>query len=257
MSETERHDMNITGIGKSHGGVYKHVRVDGAAKFSGHIDCISYEVNGSSTLQGSLKCERYVVNGAATVEGDVEAEDIIINGSSKVLRSARAARTRVDGVCTIKDQLDTEKLIVNGKANIDGKLVAGDVEVAGSLTIDRDVECEKFEVNGGFKIRGLLNAGNVDIMLLMGCEAEEIGGEHIQVRRDRKVRFLDGFVPGLAPKLKSRVIEGDDIYLEQTYADTVRGNRVVIGPGCQIGLVEYRDSYHQDEDTLVERYIQT
>ncbi|MNR67595.1 hypothetical protein D3C85_1916860 [compost metagenome] len=36
------------------------------------------------------------------------------------------------------------------------------------------------------------------------------------------------------------VIEGDDIYLENTRAKVVRGNQVVIGPGCEIDLVEYK-----------------
>ncbi|WDH82218.1 polymer-forming cytoskeletal protein [Paenibacillus urinalis] len=256
MSEAERRNRNIAGIGSSSGGVYQHVRADGMARFSSDIDCISYEVNGNASLNGTLKCNRYVVNGLSTVDGDIAAEDILVNGTSKAKGNVRAERTRVDGVFSIRGLLDTESLIVNGKANLGGKLIASSVEVAGTLSVDRDVECEKFEVQGGFKIRGLLNAGDVDIKLLLGCEAEDIGGERIHVRRDRKVKLLDGFVPGLAPKLKAKVIEGDDIYLEQTYAQTVRGNRVVIGPGCQIGLVEYKETYHQDEDTVVDRYIQ-
>ncbi|MCM3128255.1 polymer-forming cytoskeletal protein [Paenibacillus provencensis] len=257
MSEAERRNRSIAGIGTSSGGIYQHVRADGLAKFTSDIDCISYEANGTVSLNGALKCNRYVVNGISKVDGDVSAEVIIVNGTSKAKGNVRANRTRVDGVFSIRGQLETESLAVNGRASLGGKLIASSVEVAGTLSADQDVECEKFEVQGGFKIHGLLNAGDVDIMLHLGCEAEDIGGERIHVRRDRKVKFLDGFVPGLAPKLKAKLIEGDDIYLEQTYAQTVRGNRVVIGPGCQIGLVEYKESYHQDEDTVVDRYIQT
>ncbi|GAK41235.1 hypothetical protein TCA2_3726 [Paenibacillus sp. TCA20] len=256
MSEAERRNRNIAGIGSSSGGIYQHVRADGMAKFSSDIDCISYEVNGTASLHGALKCNRYFVNGLSTVDGEISAEEIIVNGTSKAKGNVIADRTRVDGVFSIRGQLDTESLVVNGKAKVGGKLIASSVEVAGTMSADRDVECEKFEVQGGFKIHGLLNAGDIDIKLLLGCEAEDIGGERIHVRRDHKVKLLDGFVPGLAPKLKAKVIEGDDIYLEQTYAQTVRGNRVVIGPGCQIGLVEYKESYHQDEDTVVDRYIQ-
>ncbi|MCL6576409.1 hypothetical protein [Kyrpidia sp.] len=38
-------------------------------------------------------------------------------------------------------------------------------------------------------------------------------------------------------------IEGDDIYLENTRARVVRGTRVQIGPGCQIGLLEYSEDF--------------
>lgn len=47
------------------------------------------------------------------------------------------------------------------------------------------------------------------------------------------------------------MIEGDDIYLENTKADIVRGNKVKIGPGCQIGVVEYRDDFTHDSKALV------
>ena len=36
-----------------------------------------------------------------------------------------------------------------------------------------------------------------------------------------------------------RVIEGDIIYLENTTADIVRGQTIVLGRGCQIGSIEY------------------
>ncbi len=42
------------------------------------------------------------------------------------------------------------------------------------------------------------------------------------------------------------VIEGDDVYLENTMAKIVRGNNVTIGSGCKIELVEYKGSFKQD-----------
>lgn len=103
------------------------------------------------------------------------------------------------------------------------------------------MECEKLEVQGGFKIHGLLNAGDIDIKLLLGCEAEDIGGERIHVRRDHKVKLLDDFVPGLAPKLKAKVIEGDDIYLEQTYAQTVRETEWLLAQAARLVLWSIRN----------------
>jgi len=42
-------------------------------------------------------------------------------------------------------------------------------------------------------------------------------------------------------ELRANVIEGDEVHLEDTTAETVRGKTVEIGPGCQIGTVEYSD----------------
>jgi hypothetical protein len=48
-------------------------------------------------------------------------------------------------------------------------------------------------------------------------------------------------------ELTVRIIEGDDIYLENTHAKVVRGNNIEIGPGCEIKLVEYKYSFKKDE----------
>ena len=47
------------------------------------------------------------------------------------------------------------------------------------------------------------------------------------------------------------VIEGDNIYIEYTQAKIVRGNTIVIGPGCNIELVEYKNNYTKDKESTV------
>jgi hypothetical protein len=51
--------------------------------------------------------------------------------------------------------------------------------------------------------------------------------------------------------LETSVIEADEIQLEDTRADVVRGRNVVIGAGCRIGLVEYADELRVDPDAEV------
>ena len=47
-------------------------------------------------------------------------------------------------------------------------------------------------------------------------------------------------------------IEGDDVDLEYTQADVVRGRRVRIGEGCSIGRVEYSESLDAWDGTVGE-----
>ena len=47
-------------------------------------------------------------------------------------------------------------------------------------------------------------------------------------------------------------IEGDDVDLEYTEADVVRGRRVRIGEGCSIGRVEYSESLDAWDGTVGE-----
>jgi len=44
-------------------------------------------------------------------------------------------------------------------------------------------------------------------------------------------------------RLIAGTIEGDSVRVEQTQAKTVRGTDVSIGEGCEIMLVEYKNSF--------------
>lgn len=54
-------------------------------------------------------------------------------------------------------------------------------------------------------------------------------------------KMLSGIIPKLRSELRARTIEGDFIDLEYTIADVIRGNIVIVGPGCTIERIEYRD----------------
>ena len=52
--------------------------------------------------------------------------------------------------------------------------------------------------------------------------------------------------------MSAQLIEGDNIVLEYTDADIVRGKNVVIGRGCNINKVEYTNEYKLKDDGKVE-----
>jgi len=54
-------------------------------------------------------------------------------------------------------------------------------------------------------------------------------------------------MPGGHNELKVDIIEGDDVYLENTIAKIVRGDNINLGPGCKIELVEYKNNFKQDK----------
>ncbi|MDR0267681.1 polymer-forming cytoskeletal protein [Paenibacillus sp.] len=231
----ERSEMRISGIGKSQGGYYSHVRVDGMAKIKGDTDCISLDSNGTLTVEGALQSESVVVNGTVTVEGGVNANRMVL-----------------DGMATIKEQAVCNELVtVNGRLSIGKGLIGEKVEVFGSLKTRDGVQCEVLNVHGGFNIDGLLNAGSVDIRMSFPCKTQEIGGETITVRRFKKFNVIEQFVPALSARLQANIIEGDEVDLEYTEADIVRGNNVRIGKGCKIGRVEYKNQLHRDDDAAI------
>ncbi|MCG5026996.1 bactofilin, partial [Anoxybacillus flavithermus] len=122
------------------------------------------------------------------------------------------------------------------------------IRVHGELEIGGDCSAERLEMEGRFTIGGLLNADHIEVKMFGPCRAKEIGGETIMVKKHGVSLFKKLFFPA---ELTADVIEGDIIYLEHTAAKTVRGNRVTIGPGCQVERVEYREAFECDKESKV------
>lgn len=213
-------DLRINGIGSSAGGSFDLVQINGKGEIYGDLECRELQINGLGSFSGNVKAEVFKVSGKSEVSGNLEC-----------------------GMATI-----------DGKIDIDGKLKARDIENRGMLGVTEEVSSESFHSYGAFKISGLLNADKIQIIMYAPCSAMEIGGEEIDIRVGKAsgLRELIGsFFSGwpLKTSFSTDTIEGDDIYLENTSAKVVRGNNIKIGPGCQIDIVEYKNTFEKGNDS--------
>ncbi len=225
--------------------VYDKVSVNGDLSVSGDLDCNRLVVNGSFSDQGTLKAKSGSINGEAIVKGGLESNFMSING-----------QLDIDGDANVKE------VKIRGTINADGSLISEKIDLLGNINVKHDCNSEIFKSRGVFVIGGLLNANNIDINLFGKCQVKEIGGETIQIRRMQKElfnRFLKYIVAEFVftGQLVTETIEGDDIYIEYTTAKIVRGNNVKIGKGCDIGLVEYKNSFEQDKSSRIKEHVKT
>lgn len=217
-------DLKINGSGSSAGGKYNAVIINGEGRIDGDLDCINLKINGQCDINGDLKAES----------------------------------VKVHGINSIKGNLVAEKVQIQGMADINGNLSVNKAEIYGSINVDGDCNAEIFNIEGTFAIEGLLNADELKFSLYGPSKAREIGGEKITVKKKGKYDFLglkDMIMPsGRGKELTVDIIEGDDIYLENTSAKIVRGNNIELGPSCEIELVEYKENFKQDEEAEVDTH---
>lgn len=231
-------DVKIAGTGTVATGKYRNVSIAGSANLAGDIECVDLKVNGSAGGRGTLKAQTVVVNGDMSYDGDIQA----------------SVSAKVNGSTHLGGSLNAGSLKVAGSADVQGSLSGNEVVVQGALSVGGDCEVERFVSEGAITVGGLLNAGAVDIQLYAPCSVREIGGEAITVRYgggNAIRRIVAMFVPIADIRLTAETIEGDDVRLERTTARVVRGNSVVIGPGCDIQLVEYTEAYSAVPDAKV------
>jgi len=238
----ERQSISISGSGHLGGGEYVRVSISG----SGRVD-------------GDLVAEELRISGSGKVAGRTEAGQITISGSGRFGGAVRAEEMRVSGSAKVDGPVEAKELKSSGSFHADGDVAAEYFKNSGSFRVRGDVEADLFKASGGFDIEGLLSADKIEIQLGGRCAAREIGGETIRVERPGSLgsALLGGLAKMLTGggmvELRATQIEADEVHLENTVSDVVRGKRVEIGPGCRIGTVEYTETLKVHEDAKVER----
>ncbi|WP_024631583.1 MULTISPECIES: hypothetical protein [unclassified Paenibacillus] len=218
-SMDKKHDISIIGDGSSSGGVYGKVKVVGDSSFTDNLICDQFKCTGTSVIHGSL-----------------ESTDI-----------------KITGTLSLKDQAaaDNEDQEGHYASNLYAK--AEHMKVVGELHVSGDCQVEDMKLNGRFTIAGMLSAEQMTLKIMGPSEVREMGGSIISVKSG-KGKLFEGLFSGQKSVLKAGMIEGDDIELEYTEAEVVRGDKIKIGPGCRIGTVEYRSSLqiHPLSEVLVQ-----
>lgn len=233
-------DLKVNGIMNLTGGVYNNVKINGNLSMSGDLTCNDINVNGMLKIEGKTKSGRAKVNGSASFEGDVEFDTLNVMG-----------KTLINGDSKIND------LKIEGQTRIAKSLASDEIQVKGILNVNENCNSENFKTKGSFSIDGMLNSGNIELELYGRCTANEIGGEKISVIKGSK-NYFNKIIKSIFSsfnffdvRLITNSIEGDEIYLEYTKAKVVRGDRVRIGPGCEIDTVEFKNLYEKNENSVV------
>ncbi|OIK09337.1 polymer-forming cytoskeletal protein [Bacillus sp. MUM 13] len=232
--ETGISNLTINGSGSYGGGLYRKVKVNGEASVTDHLECQAFKIMGRSKVEGNTKAETLSVYGEAELNGDLKAEKVKIYGSCQI-----------QGDAVIKESK------VRGSLDINGSYQGEQIEVKGGFTVRGDVEAEVFNSQGQFQIDGLLNAEEVNVSLRYDHSfAGEIGGERISIRAKGGLGEMLQLKKSML-QMKASIIEGDEIYLEYTAAEVVRGRNIEIGPGCEINIIEHQGIYKKSKDSIV------
>ncbi len=253
---TNQNDIHISGGGKMGGGRYGSVNISGSGKLQGSIECDSMHVSGACkveegdlTVHGELHC-----SGATNVEGSLAVKNAKISGSLSTEGGAVIEEALgVSGSFKSEGELRVGSLSVSGVCKTEGSISGNEIAVSGVLQTPGDVQAERFSASGALSIDGLLNAETVTIELSGDSMIRSIGGGRVQVKKKSGSFVILGFKRRV--HLNCEQIEADEIDLEYTDCETVRGVNVRIGPECVIDRVEYSGSLTTDPNCTVREKV--
>lgn len=237
----DRQDVKSVGDITLERGFYGKISCAGDLLLKGDLEAYSIKAAGDLEAIENVKVETLRVYGDAEFRKDVEAIEAKIYGDAEIFGHFQCQDLKVFGECTLK-KLDAEKLTVFG-----------------ALERAEEVNAEKAEFSGEVEITGVLNVGHGEFRLVGDSKVGEIYCESLSVESDGE--FFNGVLSGLISRgksgtLTSDLIEGDDIYLENTTAKMVRGNKIKIGPGCRIQRVEYNEKLEVHSSAEVKEKVE-
>lgn len=227
----EKQNLVINGSGSYGGGNYNKISIRGDGTITADFECDVFKTFGTSDVLKNGKANKFDIFGESEIRGNLVCNQMNIFGTTEVGGTASVRKAKILGTLEVGDRFTGEE-----------------ADIKGSLSVNGDAEFEKFRSSGAFEIKGLLNAGTIEVSLRYGTSTvNEIGGDKIIIKKK------SGFLPFIKGEgsLESKVIEGDEIFLENTKADVVRGKSVHIGAGCEIKLVEYQDKLITDKKSSI------
>lgn len=229
METTKLGNLKLYGAGHAAGGAYHHVSIKGEGVVGEGLSAAGCRIFGTGLFLGKAETERLRVFGESEFKSNLTSDRINIYGTMKVSGS-----------------LQFDRFNLKGLAEICGNMTGESCDVKGKLSVKGHCETEMFHVTGCVDVSGLLNAGDVKLGLSHDVSyVREIGGTTITVKRRA------GLFNRKKVKLIADLIEGDQVYLENTEAAVVRGKEVIIGPGCSIGTIEYKNKYECDQHSKI------
>lgn len=240
MEYKKHNSLDIEGLGNYPGGEFDRVNISGKGKINGDLICKSLDISGMATIEGNVIGERINTTGLGKIRGNIMSDEIDVSGSLECYQDVTAKELNLAGMFKAKQCLKVDK-----------------VHIMGMLTTEGDISGEEIRCEGMIKCDGFLNCEVLEVTARGQSKLNEVGAATVKIAGGPSIinelfgKFLPEFIR--ENKFVAKVIEGDNIELENCEVKVVRGKNIKIGSRCKIGLVEYSDNYEVSPDTVVEQ----
>ncbi|MEG0773088.1 polymer-forming cytoskeletal protein [Clostridium sp.] len=249
--------LRISGSGSVNGGKYDEVSISGSGKVFGDLECNTFKISGSGKVEGNITTNDFKISGSGTIAGSLNCTEGKISGSGKITSDVKADNFKISGSGKIEGDFRGRDFGISGSGTILGGIYGENIRVSGSATVEKNMEGELVEISGSFRVGGMINADEVYIHVGGDSSVEEIGSTKVivserPINNNGLLGWLTKTFGNNYGYLKVKSIEADEIKLENTIAEVVRGENITIGNGCRIKVVEYSGELKVEDNAVIE-----
>lgn len=151
---------------------------------------------------------------------------------------------KIMGNATATGDIECINLVVMGEVEVKKNIRFDNINILGEMSLSGNCEGDYFRNKGKVEVDGLLSADKIEIVPKEVSRIEEIGGSEIIIKKSGWIDISGG-------KVISKLIEGDNITLQNTICNVVRGHDINILSGCSIDKIEYTGKLTIDKKSKV------
>lgn len=189
-----------------------------------------------------------VINGIGKINGG-NYKNISINGIGSILNSVNSENITLVGTCKAFGNITCNDISVEGTFSCNSDIEFTNIaNIEGLISIDGNFQGKEIILNGKVNVKGLMSADKMNICTCAKSTIKEIGGEDIIVTSTKGGIFNK-------PYLYVDSIEGDNITLEKTICNIVRGHNITINKGCRIKKLEYTGTIFLNPKSKIDELI--
>lgn len=170
--------------------------------------------------------DNITIEGVGKINGGTY-DNIKVSGTASVSSDIVANTVKVSGIATFENNLKTSDLKVSGLVKVNGNMMFTNATISGLVQVRGKVEGEVLKADGGISVSQDINVEKMEATIGKGS-FNNIYGNDIKI--DSKKHLII-----------CKEIEATNIDVTYLKADRISGNNVVIGPNCDIGIVEYSE----------------
>lgn len=217
----------------------------------------SLNCSGTIIMLGAIKTEVMRMSGDFFGEYTLKAGMLHMTGSLRVPQLRCGSAFWYGNSVTRCNMQVSQHLSITGHFIGEGTIVSPVVRMSGTISYNGPITAREITAYGVLTL-GKIEADAIHLDFSDRSLCTAIKGKQIVLTPRRKSFIERLLLP--AQSVNNTVltvtegITGDNVVLERIFADTVTGNDVIIGPGCQINKVYYRDHIYIDEASYVGWY---
>ncbi len=186
------------------------------------------------------------IYGAVTFHEECDSKKLSLWGRGKFLANTKANYLTNHGASSFYT-VEAGKLMNKGSLTLE-EGIATTLTSMGHLSVKQAMNAERIRLTGVIKAN-TLKAERIEIRNTGKSNVNTLQGNYITTSVEKKSLSLSG------KKLTCSAIFGEEIHLRSTYAQSVKGTNVYIGPKCYIEELVYADSYTIDPTSTVNNII--